>query len=67
ICTEILQQLHVVNNSSQDFQGRTDVLERVRHYVQGSSKQPLVLCGDGGCGKSSMLAKIGSESNSWFS
>ncbi|CAF4288993.1 unnamed protein product, partial [Rotaria sp. Silwood2] len=67
ICTEILQQLHVVNNSSQDFQGRTDVLERVRHYVQGSSKQPLVLWGDGGCGKSSMLAKIVSESNSWFS
>ncbi|CAF2694205.1 unnamed protein product [Rotaria sp. Silwood2] len=65
--TEILQQLHVVNNFSQDFQGRTDVLERVHNYVQGSSKQPLVLWGEGGCGKSSMLAKIVSESNSWFS
>ncbi|CAF3624005.1 unnamed protein product [Rotaria sp. Silwood1] len=65
--SEILQQLHVVNNFSQDFQGRTDVLERVRHYIQGSSKQPLVLWGEGGCGKSSMLAKIVSESNSWFS
>ncbi|CAF1410127.1 unnamed protein product [Rotaria sordida] len=65
--TEILQQLHVVNNFSQDFQGRTDVLERIRHYIQGSSRQPLVLWGDGGCGKSSMLAKTVSESNSWFS
>ncbi|CAF4551274.1 unnamed protein product [Rotaria sp. Silwood1] len=67
VYTEILQQLHVVNNFSQDFQGRTDILERVRNYVQGSSKQPLVLWGEGGCGKSSMLAKIASESSSWFS
>ena len=66
VYTEILQQLHVVNNFSQDFQGRTDILERIRNYVQGSSKQPLVLWGDGGCGKSSMLAKIASDSTSWF-
>ncbi|CAF4731675.1 unnamed protein product [Rotaria sp. Silwood1] len=66
VYTEILQQLHVVNYFSQDFQGRTDILERVRHYVHGSSKQPLVLWGEGGCGKSSMLAKIVSESKSWF-
>jgi NACHT domain- and WD repeat-containing protein len=56
-----------VNNFSQDFQGRLDILERVRHYIQGPSKQPLVLWGEGGCGKSSMLAKIASESTSWFS
>lgn len=65
--TEILQQLHVVNYFSQDFQGRADILERVRHYIQGLSKQPLVLWGEGGCGKSSMLAKIASDSTSWFS
>ena len=56
----------MVNNFSQDFQGRTDILERVRHYIQGPSKQPLVLWGEGGCGKSSVLAKIASESSSWF-
>jgi hypothetical protein len=67
VYTEILQQLHVVNNFSQDFQGRIDILERVRNYIQGSSKQPLVLWGEGGCGKSSMLAKIATESTSWFS
>lgn len=67
VYTEILQQLHAVNNFSQDFQGRTDIIERVRNYVQGPSKQPLVLWGDGGSGKSSMLAKIASESSSWFS
>ncbi|CAF3573336.1 unnamed protein product [Adineta steineri] len=66
VYTEILQQLHVVNNFSQDFQGRADILERVRNYIQGSSKQPVVLWGEGGCGKSSMLAKIASESTSWF-
>ena len=57
----------MVNNFSQDFQGRTDILERVRNYIQGSSKQPLVLWGEGGCGKSSMLAKIAAESTTWFS
>ncbi|UJR21317.1 hypothetical protein I4U23_024408 [Adineta vaga] len=66
VFTEILQQLHVVNNFSQDFQGRTDILERVRNYIQGPSKQPLVLWGEGGCGKSSMLAKIATDSTSWF-
>ncbi|CAF1235202.1 unnamed protein product [Adineta steineri] len=66
VFTEILQNLHVVNNFSQDFQGRTDILERIRNYVQGSSKQPLVLWGEGGCGKSSMLAKIASEYSTWF-
>ena len=65
-CTEILQQLHVVNCFSQDFQGRTDILDRICHYVQGSSKQPLVLWGEGGSGKSSMLAKIVTECVSWF-
>jgi hypothetical protein len=66
VYTEILQQLHVVNNFSQDFQGRADILERVRNYIQGPSKQPLVLWGEGGCGKSSVLAKIASESSSWL-
>ena len=66
VYTEILQQLHVVNNFSQDFQGRIDILDRIRNYIQGSSKQPLVLWGEGGCGKSSMLAKIASDSTSWF-
>lgn len=66
VYSEILQQLHVVNNFSQDFQGRTDILERVRKYIQGSSKQPLVLWGEGGCGKSSMLAKIAADSTMWL-
>ncbi|CAF3329325.1 unnamed protein product [Rotaria socialis] len=66
VYSEILQQLHVVNYFSQDFQGRTEVLERVRNYIQGTSKQPLVLWGEGGCGKSSMLAKVVTESESWF-
>ena len=58
--------MHVVNNFSQDFQGRSDILERVRNYIQGSSKQPLVLWGEGGCGKSSMLAKIAKEATTWL-
>ncbi|CAF3996393.1 unnamed protein product, partial [Rotaria magnacalcarata] len=57
---------HALAANSQDFQGRIDILERVRNYVQGSSNQPLVLWGEGGCGKSSMLAKIAADSSSWF-
>lgn len=64
--SEVLQHLHVVNNFSQDFQGRNEILERAYNYIQGPSKQPLVLWGDGGCGKSSMLAKIVTDSEAWF-
>ncbi|CAD6995895.1 unnamed protein product [Ceratitis capitata] len=60
IVTEILQHLHACNNSVKVFYGREDNLEHIKRYMLGDSDKPLVLYGEGGCGKTSMLAKSAS-------
>ncbi|XP_012269999.1 NACHT and WD repeat domain-containing protein 2 [Orussus abietinus] len=57
IITEILQHLHACNNSVKVFYGREDTLEKIKDYMLGDSDKPLVLYGEGGCGKTSLLAK----------
>ncbi|XP_046986255.1 NACHT and WD repeat domain-containing protein 2 [Schistocerca americana] len=67
IVTEILQHLHACNNSVKVFYGREDDLERIQMYMTGDSEKPLVLYGEGGCGKTSLLAKAASlTSTEWF-
>ncbi|XP_011338040.1 NACHT and WD repeat domain-containing protein 2 isoform X2 [Ooceraea biroi] len=67
IITEILQHLHACNNSVKVFYGREDTLERIKNYMLGDSDKPLVLYGEGGCGKTSLLAKsAGLTSSSWL-
>ncbi|XP_046423821.1 NACHT and WD repeat domain-containing protein 2 [Neodiprion fabricii] len=57
IITEILQHLHACNNSVKVFYGREDTLERIKAYMLDEGEKPLVLYGEGGCGKTSLLAK----------
>uniref|UniRef100_A0A6P7FQL4 NACHT and WD repeat domain-containing protein 2 n=1 Tax=Diabrotica virgifera virgifera TaxID=50390 RepID=A0A6P7FQL4_DIAVI len=68
IVTEILQHLHACNNSVQVFYGREDSLEHIHHYMLDDSDKCLILYGEGGCGKTSLLAKSASLSTSkdWF-
>lgn len=67
IVTEILQHLHACNNSVKVFYGREESLEHVRRYMLGDSDKPLVLYGEGGCGKTSLLAKSASlVAIEWF-
>ncbi|KAF2895446.1 hypothetical protein ILUMI_10727 [Ignelater luminosus] len=68
IVTEILQHLHACNNSVKVFYGREEDLERIRNYMLDDSDKPLVLYGEGGCGKTSLLAKAASMSTAkeWF-
>ncbi|XP_076230123.1 NACHT and WD repeat domain-containing protein 2 isoform X3 [Nomia melanderi] len=67
IITEILQHLHACNNSVKVFYGREDTLERIKEYMLGDSDKPLVLYGEGGCGKTSLLAKsAGLTSSAWL-
>ncbi|XP_057664227.1 NACHT and WD repeat domain-containing protein 2 [Diorhabda carinulata] len=68
IVTEILQHLHACNNSVQVFYGREDSLEHIRNYMLDDSDKCLILYGEGGCGKTSLLAKSASLSTSkdWF-
>ncbi|XP_055384364.1 NACHT and WD repeat domain-containing protein 2 isoform X2 [Condylostylus longicornis] len=67
IVTEILQHLHACNNSVKVFYGREESLERIQNYMLGDSDKPLVLYGEGGCGKTSMLAKSAAlVAREWF-
>ncbi|XP_034936822.1 NACHT and WD repeat domain-containing protein 2 [Chelonus insularis] len=67
IITELLQHLHACNNSVKVFYGREDSLEKIKDYMLGESDKPLVLYGEGGCGKTSLLAKsAGLSSTEWL-
>nr|CAI5835187.1 unnamed protein product [Callosobruchus analis] len=68
IVTEILQHLHACNNSVKVFYGREDSLEHIERYMTDDSDKCLILYGEGGCGKTSLLAKAASMStgNGWF-
>ncbi|XP_039495368.1 NACHT and WD repeat domain-containing protein 2 isoform X2 [Drosophila santomea] len=67
IVTEILQHLHACNNSVKIFYGREESCERIKRYMLGDSDKPLVLFGDGGCGKTSLLSKsVSLVATDWF-
>lgn len=48
------------------FYGREDQLTHIEGYMLGNSEKPMVLYGEGGCGKTSLLAKSASQSTVWF-
>jgi hypothetical protein len=51
----------------QVFYGREDELQRIRKHMLGDCEKPMVLFGEGGCGKTSLLAKsAGLASTDWF-
>lgn len=67
IVTEILQHLHACNNSVKVFYGREENLIHIEDYMRNDSEKPLVLYGEGGCGKTSLLAKSASLAlTEWF-
>ncbi|XP_022837099.1 NACHT and WD repeat domain-containing protein 2 [Spodoptera litura] len=67
IVTEILQHLHACNNSVKVFHGREPDLDFIENYMKNQSDKPLVLYGEGGCGKTSLLAKSAAMSlDTWF-
>ncbi|XP_055685545.1 NACHT and WD repeat domain-containing protein 2 [Lutzomyia longipalpis] len=67
IVTEILQHLHACNNADKVFYGREEELAHIKGYMLGDSEKPLVLYGEGGCGKTSLLAKSASLfMKEWF-
>lgn len=68
IVTEILQHLHACNNSVKVFYGREDSLDHIMQYMLDDSDKPMVLYGEGGCGKTSLLAKSAAMSTAkgWF-
>ncbi|OXA41694.1 NACHT and WD repeat domain-containing protein 2 [Folsomia candida] len=66
IVTEILQHLHACNGSVKVFYGREHSLELGKEYILGPSDKPMILYGQGGCGKTSLLAKIAAMCFEWI-
>ncbi|XP_060597437.1 NACHT and WD repeat domain-containing protein 2-like [Ruditapes philippinarum] len=70
VYVEVLQHLKACYNSCKVFQGREDMVTMIQQYVLGKlgkSDKPLILFGDSGCGKTSLMAKGSSQARSWFS
>ncbi|KAF2357626.1 P-loop containing nucleoside triphosphate hydrolase [Trinorchestia longiramus] len=64
VISEILQHLHACTNSVKVFYGRQEELGRVERHICGDNVKPLVLHGEGGCGKTSLLSKCAATASS---
>ena len=60
---EILEHSHQCVEKVHRFHGRAEELKKVQEYITSSSDQPLVIHGDSGCGKTSLMAKVATEVN----
>ncbi|CAI4228678.1 unnamed protein product [Auanema sp. JU1783] len=64
--TEVLQHLSNASYVSEMFFGRDEELSTIRAYVTSSNNQPLILHGENGCGKTSLLAKSATLFRKWL-
>lgn len=49
------------------FYGREDSLKHIEQYMKSKCEKPMILFGEGGCGKTSLLAKAaGLSYSTWF-
>ena len=67
---EIIQHLLLCRSRCEVFRGRDDTIARIRRYIcsecEKGQRKPLVIYGQSGCGKTSVLAKAAMLSHSWF-
>ena len=68
---EVLQHLQLCNVRSKGFQGRAVLLERIQRYVSrrdevGVQREPFVVYGDSGSGKTSLMAVAVTHMLSWL-
>jgi len=62
-----LKERPKTNEILQVFYGRETELERIKNHMLSDCEKPMVLYGEGGCGKTSLLAKsAGLASTEWF-
>jgi len=53
--------------SKKVFYGREDSLKRIEEHMKSNCEKPMILFGEGGCGKTSLLAKAaGLSYSTWF-
>ncbi|XP_077984721.1 NACHT domain- and WD repeat-containing protein 1-like [Glandiceps talaboti] len=63
---EVLQHARFCNSKCEMFHGQADALQTIKTYVTGQSKTPLVIYGESGCGKTSMIAMAAKSTRGWF-
>lgn len=63
---EILQHLWNGVQGSHLFFGREQELDLAKEYINSEGAKPLIFYGQHGCGKTSILAKIATETNNWI-
>ncbi|XP_069171975.1 NACHT domain- and WD repeat-containing protein 1 isoform X2 [Procambarus clarkii] len=49
-----------------NFQGRQELLTQIRRYLISDSRVPLIIHGEAGCGKSSLIAKAAERCSEWL-
>lgn len=63
--SEVLEHSHQCVKKTERFVGRQDLLDMVNSYVMSTCDKPLVLCGESGSGKTSVMAKLATEVNEY--
>ncbi|XP_045104205.1 NACHT domain- and WD repeat-containing protein 1-like isoform X3 [Portunus trituberculatus] len=63
---ELMQQSLMCQFRYKNFQGRQDLLAKIRRYLNNDSCVPLIMHGEVGCGKSSLIAKAMERCCEWL-
>ncbi|XP_077979004.1 NACHT and WD repeat domain-containing protein 2-like [Glandiceps talaboti] len=63
---EVIQHARFCQQKCEVFHGRHDTLKRIEEYVVGKDNQPLVVYGQSGCGKTSIVAMAARNVNKWL-
>ncbi|KAK3736404.1 hypothetical protein QZH41_017906 [Actinostola sp. cb2023] len=66
VAEEIFQHLSFCQKKCQAFFGRGDFLELIKTRLLNKDNRAVVLYGESGCGKTSLMAKVTTAVKSWF-
>ena len=58
VYAEVLEHSHQCLQKVERFHARDDEMTHVKNYIFSTSIKPLVVLGESGCGKTSLLAKV---------
>ncbi|KAL5015965.1 hypothetical protein ScPMuIL_005554 [Solemya velum] len=63
---EVLQHTKFCQTKCESFHGRAETLKEIQDYMKSDSGEALVVHGESGCGKTSILAMAAQQSWSWL-
>jgi len=66
ILEEILTHLSFCRDRCEIFQGREETLKTIQRHIEKKEEVPLILYGESGCGKTSIMAKAAQQARKLF-